>query len=138
MTSTIERTISTVVGDIANMLSDTNPIGVCVEPIATMSDPHDDIKGDYNIRACYWSDLPEAKAIDPSKRYCIVFEASMVISNVCRLQQVEYVNMMNELRNAALSYRDSTGEGKEHVVTTSNGVVSLGDVTRRARRGPIQ
>lgn len=131
------RSINRIVDKISRVLCDCEAAGIAVEPIATMADPGNDIVGDYTIRACFFTPdvVPE---FDQTKRYCVVFEASITMEQWVHFSDERFKRNLKSLEKHAIAYRDQVREGKERVVVTANGVVNMGDIKRKAEKGSVQ
>lgn len=128
------RTIPTVVQDMLAAMAPTCPIGVSVEPIATMMDPSDEINGDYAVRACYDSTGYVSKHLDGQHRYCVIFESSFIIGAICSMPPGDYRRNLRTLRRRAEEFRKNSFENVDSVVVTANDVISMGDVLAKAHR----
>lgn len=125
MTEQPARSRKSVVNIIATVLSSLDHVGIAVEPITLMSDPDDDIEGDYTFRVCFQKNLADGRF------FVSVFQGFFPMDKMQRLGDKHLIMNMESIIARAKEHRDTSLDDCDGVVTRDK-LVNIGDIVKKA------
>lgn len=124
-----QRSVADVIAVMAMSIGQLDHVGFSVEPVAMLSDPDDEVAGDYVIRVCF-----EVKVVE-GKAFAKVFHANIMMGLFLRMNDERFKrNIWNLFKNVANFKADKGRELDEAGYLTGKGMQNLSDVIRSAEK----
>lgn len=115
------RTRRKVIFAITKALRKLDYIGVAIEPIPSTLDPENLIKGDYTLRVSFEVHL------DEEKFFLKCFESAFVMRYLQTMPNEHFVLNMEAIHDAVKLFADDDSLDNARGVSTTTGMVSLGE-----------
>ena len=97
--STPQRSIAHIITLISAGLGQLDHVGIAIEPIAMLTDPDDEIEGDYVIRVCF-----EVRLVD-GKFFVKVFHANIRMELFIRMNEERFKRNIHALYRCAMEFQ---------------------------------